>query len=124
MENNRTFELFVTILSAISVFIILIDYAYNLSAAQKQAVYIFDFIVVVILAIDFYTRLKKSNQGLKFILKHWYEIPSMLPLFVFGIIESHTVIGAAARSVRLIRLFRLVHLFFRTTRIFGDTRFV
>ena len=73
-------------------------------------IYIFDLIIIVILAIDFYIRME-SKQGLRFIAKHWYEIPAMLPLFVFTLIESYTVIVAAARSIRLIRLFRLIHLF-------------
>src|SRR5690242_21536751 len=73
---------------------------------------------------DFYIRMRASNEGLRFILKHWYEIPGMLPLFVFSLIESYTVIGAAARSIRLIRLFRLIHLFFRSTTIFAHTKFL
>jgi len=32
------------------------------------------------------------------------------------------VIGAAARSIRLIRLFRFIHLFFRSTTIFAHTK--
>jgi voltage-gated potassium channel len=121
---GRMFELFVTIITAISVIMILDDYIYKLSADQKVALYIFDFIVVVILAVDFYIRMKASNQGWRFILKHWYEIPAMLPLFVFSLIESYTAVGAAARSVRLIRLFRLIQLFFRATTIFGHTKFL
>ena len=38
----------------------------------------------------------------RFIVKHWYETPAMLPLFVFTLIENYTVVGAAARSIRLI----------------------
>jgi voltage-gated potassium channel len=47
-----------------------------------------------------------------------------LPLFVFSLIEGYTVVGAAARSIRLIRLFRLIHLFFRSTTIFADSKFL
>ena len=69
--------------------------------------------------------MRPSNQGWRFILKHWYEISAMLPVFVFALIESYSVvIGAAARSFRLIRLFRMVHLFFRTTTVFAHTRFL
>ena len=105
-------------------FFLYYNYVNKLSATQKVAIYIFDFIVVVILAVDFYIRMRASNEGLRFILKHWYEIPGMLPLFVFSLIESYTVIGAAARSIRLIRLFRLIHLFFRSTTIFAHTKFL
>ena len=68
--------------------------------------------------------MKPSNQGLKFILKHWYEILPMLLFFAFALIESYSIIGAATLIVRLIRLFRLIQLFFRTTRLFGNTKLV
>jgi hypothetical protein len=63
-NNSRKFELFVTIITAVSVIMILDDYIYKLSAAQKVAIYIFDFSVVVILAVDFYIRMRASNEGL------------------------------------------------------------
>ncbi|HJT46691.1 MAG TPA: hypothetical protein VJ729_00805 [Nitrososphaeraceae archaeon] len=70
-NNSRMFELFVTIITAVSVIMILDDYIYKLSGAQKVAIYIFDFIVVVIFPVDFYIRMRASNEGLRFILKHW-----------------------------------------------------
>jgi len=77
------------------------------------------------MVVDFYKRMKSSNDTTsKFILKHWYEIPAMLPVFVFDIIGTQVVVGAAFRSVRLIRLSRLLHIFFRTTAIFRESRFI
>jgi voltage-gated potassium channel len=46
------------------------------------------------------------------------------PLFAFSLIESYTVVGAVARTIRLIRLFRLIHLFFRATTVFAHTKFL
>jgi len=123
-NSVRTFELFVTIMTAISVMMILDDYIYKLSEDQKLALYLFDFVVVVILAFDFYIRMRASGQGWRFILKHWYEIPAMLPLFAFSLIESYTLVAAIARTLRLIRLFRLIHLFFRATTVFAHTKFL
>lgn len=123
-NNVRTFELFVTVMTAVSVIMILDDYIYKLSADQKSVIYVFDFVVVVILAVDFYIRMRASGQGWRFILKHWYEIPAMLPLFAFSLIESYTVVGAVARILRLIRIFRLIHLFFRATTVFVHTKFL
>jgi voltage-gated potassium channel len=116
-------EIAVSILSAISVLVILIDYSYALDDFQKNTVYVFDTGVVVVLAVDFYKRYKKSNEGARFILKHWYEIPAMLPVFMFVFIESQLV-GAAVRSFRLVRVFRIVHVFFRTTAIFEGSRLI
>jgi voltage-gated potassium channel len=69
-------------------------------------------------------RFKESEQkGIKFIAKHWYEIPAMLPLILFAIVEQdQSFIGAAIRGLRLVQLFRIVHLFFRILRIFEGRR--
>ena len=78
-----------------------------------------------ILALDFYMRMKSSAEGrAKFILWHWYEIPAILPVFLFDIIGTSTLLGAGVRSIRLLRLFRLVQLFFRTMVIFRDSKFL
>ncbi len=121
---NKQFEIFVSIVTAISVIVILLPSIFSLTHNQIQTIYIFDIIVVIILITDFYMRFKESEEGrLKFILKHWYEIPAMLPLIFFGALEQHQIfIGAAARIFRLVRLFRIVHLFFRTLRIFEGRR--
>jgi voltage-gated potassium channel len=124
-SKKKIAEIFVTVLTAISVVVILIDHVYNLTESQRLAIYVFDSIVVLILAIDFYKRMKSSNgTSTKFILKHWYEIPAMIPIFVFDIAGLQTLLGAGLRSVRLIRLFRLLQLFFRTTEIFRESKFL
>ncbi len=116
-------ELITATLAAISVVLIIIDYVYQLSNEQKYFIYIFDLGIVAVLIADFCRRLRASGEGYRhFLLKHWYEIPAMLPVVLFALIETHTVIGAAIRGIRLIRLFRIVHLFFRTTRIIQESK--
>jgi voltage-gated potassium channel len=113
-------EAAVATLTATSVIFIVIDYLYQLPSEQKYFIYTFDLAIVAVLITDFYRRLRASGQGYRrFILKHWYEIPAMLPVIVFVLLETHTVIGAV---IRLIPLFRIVHLFFRTTTIFKESK--
>jgi voltage-gated potassium channel len=122
---NKKFELFVSIVTAVSVIVILLPSIFSLTYNQMQTIYIFDIIVVVILIADFYLRFKESEEkAIKFILKHWYEIPAMLPLILFAIVEQDQgfIGAAAARGLRLIRLFRIIHLFFRTLRVFEGRR--
>ena len=66
--------------------------------------------MVILLSVDYYVRLKASKEGFKFIFKHWYEIPAMLPLLLYATFETPTIVGAAIRSLRLIALFRLFRL--------------
>lgn len=120
---NKKAELFVSIITLVSVIVILIPSIYSLTSTELQIIYIFDAVVVAILAVDFYIRLRESGQGSRFILTHFYEIPAMLPLVLFAFIEQDPgYIGAAIRSLRLIRLFRLVQLFFRTLKLFEGRR--
>ena len=121
MATNR--EIAVTVLVGVSVLLIIIDYAYELSSEQKLFIYSFDLGIVAILIVDFHKRMKDSGEGYRrFILKHWYEIPAMLPVVLFAVLETHTVVGAVIRGIRLIRLFRIIHLLSRATTIFRETK--
>ena len=46
----------------------------------------------------------------------------MLPVVVFAVLETHTVIGAAMRGTGLIPIFRILRLFHRTTTIFKESK--
>jgi voltage-gated potassium channel len=116
-------ETAITVLVGVSVLLIIIDYIYELSTEQTYFIYIFDIAIVAVLIADFYRRLRASGQGYwRFILKHWYEIPAMMPVVIFVLLETHTVIGAAMRGTGLIPLFRIIRLFHRTTTIFKQSK--
>lgn len=117
------FEAFVTGLAAASVVMILIDYLVPLDGGQKLFAYSFDGFVVAVMAADFGRRLKSSDEGgRRFLLKHWYEIPAMIPLFALAALDAYVIAGVAIRGLRLIRLFRLVHIFFRATEVARGSR--
>lgn len=120
---NKKIELSVSIITLVSVIAILIPAVYSLTPPELHAIYIFDMIVVVILGVDFYIRLRESGQGSRFILTHCYEIPAMLPMILFAALEQdQSFVGAGVRSLRLVRLFRIVQLFFRTLKLFEGRR--
>ena len=67
-----------------------------------------------ILIADFCLRMKESKENKRiFILKHLYEIPALIPLVVFGFFESYSYLNIVFRLLRLIRLFRIIHLYSR-----------
>jgi hypothetical protein len=78
--NKKLKELVLLVLTATSVLVILLQYALPLTQTQTQFIYIFDLIIVGILAADFYNRARKEEKVFKFILKNFYEIPAMTPL--------------------------------------------
>lgn len=116
-------EIFINIITAVSVLFIVVQYLFSLTSIQLGIVYVFDFLVVIILAVDFSNRAIKSKQGLKYVLRHWYELPAMIPLFTFSVIEGLENSGIVA-ILRLIRLIRLFQLFFRSLRALqGKSKF-
>jgi len=126
---DKRLEVVIASLTIASVVVAVLLYTVPMSEDQTSAIYIFDFIVVIILAADFCIRIKGSKQKLKYLLKNWYEIPAMIPLYVFGAIEAEPLIGGALRTLRLIRLFRLLRLLrvinlFRTAKHLKASGFV
>ena len=107
---DRRLEVIIASLTIASVVVAVLLYTVPMSANQTSSIYIFDFIVVIILAADFCIRIKGSEQKLKYLRKNWYEIPAMIPLYAFGAIEAKPLIGGALRTFRLIRLLRLLRL--------------
>ena len=65
MKRNTSYEFFIISLTGFSVFLILLQYYYDPLGQVLIALFVFDFIVSIILAIDFAIRIKKSKQGLQ-----------------------------------------------------------
>jgi voltage-gated potassium channel len=118
---NTKLELFVAGITLMSVIVIIYQYLEQPTGITLTIIYIFDLVVVIILIFDFYYRMKESKEGANFVLKHAYELPAMIPLVVFGLFESESVLNIALRGLRLIRLFRLISLASRITYILGRT---
>jgi voltage-gated potassium channel len=116
-------ELGIALLTVISLIVVLIDIFFPLSAAQKQFIYVFDLVVVLILAIDFTFRIRRSAKKSRYIMNHWYEIPAMLPLVLYASADASTIAGQVLEQFRVIAFFRLVRLYYILTLIQGS-RFV
>jgi voltage-gated potassium channel len=119
MNSKR--EFFVAGITLVSVVLIVFQFLLQPKGITLDAIYIFDLIVVIILIIDFSLATRESKEGIKYILKHAYELPAMIPLLVFGVLESESAFTIALRGLRLIRLFRLIQLFSRISIVLGRT---
>ena len=116
-------ELVIALLTVISLIVILIDIFFPLNAEQKRFIYVFDLVVVLILAIDFAFRVGRSAKKSRYIMNHWYEIPAMLPLILYASADTSTLAGQVVQQFRVIAFFRLVRLYYILTLIQGS-RFV
>ncbi len=122
MKRNTNFEFFIISLTVFSVLLILFQYFYDPLGQVLVAVFVFDFIVSIILAFDFAIRMKRSKKGYKYFLTHLYEIPSFIPLYALTLLEANTVYGAGLKSLRLIQIFRFMHVLSRTLIIMDEIR--
>jgi uncharacterized membrane protein len=67
---NPKLEYFVAGITLVSAILIIYQYLEQPTGITLNIIYVFDLVVVIILTFDFYLRMKESNQGSKFILKH------------------------------------------------------
>jgi voltage-gated potassium channel len=69
-------------------------------------------------------RLRASPQKLRYVLSHCYEFPAMLPLALFGFLDTFVVTNNPVLSFKLIALFRLIRLFNLVRYIRGNEIFL
>lgn len=108
---NKWINVLVSTLTVISLVLVLIDYILTLTETRQFLVYLFDLIVVFILAWDFSNRITASSHKTSYILKHWYEFPAMIPLILYGFFDTSTVLGLVLHNLRFIAFFRLIRLY-------------
>jgi voltage-gated potassium channel len=104
--RSQKIRIIISLLIIISVLDVFVDILYPLTDAQRLVLRTFDLAVCVILALDFVVRLRSSTNKRKFILRHLYEFPAMVPLFLTGA-DSTTFLY----YLRLIALFRIIRLY-------------
>jgi voltage-gated potassium channel len=105
--RSQRIRVILSLLTIASVLVVFVDILYPLTSTQRLVLRTFDLGVVVILALDFVARLRSSEDKRKFILKHLYEFPAMVPLFLTGTADSTSFLY----YVRLIALFRVIRLY-------------
>ena len=108
-EREWKWNLLLTIIIISSVIVVFIDYLFPLTTTQALYLWIFDLISVSLLFIDYMKRLRRSENKGRFILKHWYEIPAMMPLIVTG--TPFLATSGILSYIRFIALFRLIRLY-------------
>jgi hypothetical protein len=121
----------VALLTLADIIVLVIMYPLLLQrGAETVVIYIFDIFVVIVIGLDFYTKMRKSQQGKRrrYILNNWYEIPSMIPIVVFAAAQSFTthddiiVVGIMFRALGVLYLLRLFDFVKDNLRIFGGNK--
>lgn len=97
----------------VSVVIIVLDYTTPLSDDIRRQLYAVDAIIVLLLLLDLIMRAFRSGSPLRYLAGNAYELPALIPLYAFVIVEQMPQIAGLVRLLRMIRLLRLVLLFTR-----------
>jgi hypothetical protein len=89
---TKIYDVVMVLLTLADIIVIVIMYPLLPPRATKTlVVYIFDVLVVAVMAFGFYTRIRKSQQGRSrrmFILSNWYEFIAMIPIVVFALAQA------------------------------------
>jgi voltage-gated potassium channel len=76
------------------------------------------------LAIDFYLRIRTSPHMLRYVIRHWYELPAVIPLALLGGLDALAVTQNPVLSFKLIAFFRLARLYNLVRYIKGNEVFL
>lgn len=110
--RSQKVEIAVGMVVVASLLSVIIYYSFTLQPNQELVVYVFDLVIVILLTVDFCYRLKVSGEGARFLLKHWYALPGLLPLILFAYVDDQFpgVDLSILSFITFFRLFRLYHL--------------
>jgi len=121
---NEYWNILIAAFTVISLIIILLTFVYSFNDRQLLVIYIFDFVVIIFLAIDFCIRVKASSHKLSYVIAHCYEFPAMLPLALLGFLDTLTATNNVILSFKIIAFFRLVQLYNLVRYIRGNEIFL
>jgi|GEM_PF-1480232 len=117
-ERQLRKDLFISTLAIVSVAIGLYDLARPRTSPDLTWLDVVDLAIVAIFIIDFVVSAHASGDWARYARKHWYEIPSLIPL------TGNMTAGADAipllrglRLVRLVRVFRLLRVLGAAARL-------
>jgi voltage-gated potassium channel len=121
---SQYWEFLVTISTIISLILVIFIFIYPLNERQVFTIYIIDFIVVVLLVIDFCLRLRASPQKTKYIKNHLYEFPAMIPLVLLGFLDSIIQASHPFLTFKLLTVLRMIRLVDLLRNIKGSKIFI
>jgi len=110
-KRKEYWNILIAAFTVISLIIILLTILYPFKDPQLLAIYIFDFLLTTFLAIDFSLRIRTSPQKLRYVIRHWYELPARIPLALLGGLDTLAVTQNPVLSFKLIAFFRLARLY-------------
>lgn len=105
---KSVYEYLIVGLIVASIVLVVLDYVVSLGVV-RGLVYLADFAICILLALDYVYRMIHSGDKLGFVKKYWYELLASIPAYIFLTIQTQ-FLGAAFRSLRIIRAVRMMRV--------------
>ena len=122
MKRSASFEIFIVTITSFSILLVLVQYVYNPLGEALLAILLFDIVVSLILCIDMFMRARESKVPIKYVLKHIYEIPALIPVYAIFLLNGETIFGAGLKGLRFIHIFRVIHTLSRIIIVFDQMK--
>lgn len=122
MKRSANFEIFIVTITSFSILLVLLQYFYDPIGDALVAILLFDVAVSIILCTDLLLRARDSKNPSKYILKHVYEIPALIPVYAIFLLSGETIFGVGLKSFRFIHIFRLIHTLSRVIIVFDEIK--
>jgi voltage-gated potassium channel len=121
MTRTKFTEVGIGILAVVSIILVAVESLVSVSQSTLIGIYIADFIICVVFAVDFIQRLRASESKSHFMKTSGFEILAMIPAVALFALGTIPVLAVAFRSLRLIRIIRVILLLTRMRRAFSTT---
>lgn len=108
-KKEKIYEIVIAILALISIILVVLDFANILSLEHGFWMWI-DNAILIVFAIDYFTRLIFAKNKWKFFKENIFDLLSIIPVNGIFVFFRFARLGRVARLFRLLRLLRLVGL--------------
>ncbi|MEM1862034.1 MAG: ion channel [Acidilobaceae archaeon] len=107
MYLNPLVEVFIVYLVILSILIVIIDYTVSVPDDLRFQMYLLDLVVVLIIFVELLIRAYRSGSFTLYLIRHFYEVIALIPLYALYYMESSLTIAGLVRLLRLIRIVRI-----------------
>lgn len=104
MSRKNITEVVIGVLAILSIVLVVIEAVVPISRGVKLCIFVADFVICIVFAVDFIQRLRASERKSHFMKTNGYEILAMIPAVALYAVGTISAVTAAFRFLRLIRL--------------------
>jgi voltage-gated potassium channel len=118
---SKTNEIIIGTLAIVSIILVAIESLVSVSNNVLIGIYIFDVVICIVFAWDFVQRIRSSENISRFMKTNSYEILAMIPAVSLYALGTIPAISVALRSLRFVRVVRVIFLAARLRRAMSKT---